>query len=188
MYGDIFHNSVGNYGNKDVFGHRNATGITGTCTLNLPYPPERMQILLDQLSVARKREADAKQERDLAYKDWADCKRKLFCNASPKNSTLNEKEKIWDASRTELARAENELKQANEANKSEQTRYEKCRAQEKVDQAKQAEIEKQQAEQNVELKKVSTANIEAKKDYALYGLIAVGVVSTLFFGYKLIKN
>lgn len=200
MKGDIFSRSTGCKAEGDVFNNccgdvfKASGDISTECVMKLPYPDARMEQLLNMLSVARKNEADAHQERDKAIKDWQECKRKLFCNAAPKNRTLNEKEVIWDASRVELSRAEAEVQQAIDANGLVQQQYNECVSAQKDIFAQQSEMQSamdvaatEKAKVEVQQTMASTESLKEKKDFLLYGLIGLGAVSVLFFGYKLIK-
>jgi hypothetical protein len=182
----------------DVF--NNADGnIAGECVLSLPYSQSQMEMFRNLLSLAEKAESDAHQERDVAYKDWADCKAKLFCNARPKDERLEEKEAAHDVAKIELERAQSELSRAERANLVEQNRYDDCYSQRLVflqEQAKvDAELEKvriaEQTEQQkvgVEQSKVATSQIEAKKDYMVIGAVGVGIVSLMFISYLMLSK
>lgn len=175
MDGDIFHYAIGE-----------------TCTLSLPYDGGRVQTLRNNVSVARTKEAMAKSARDAAHKDWADCKRKIFCNASSKNSRLNDRENEHDTSKNALTAAQADLKQATTANTRALSTYDKCHVEEIARKKREAELKKKEAElqQQKELEqiKVGATNLETGKDYVLYGVIGLGFVSMLTFGFLLIKK
>jgi len=175
MEGDVFHNAIGE-----------------SCVLKKPYDNGRVQTLRNNVSVARTKEAIAKTARDAAHKDWADCKRKLFCNASTKNNRLNARENEHDASKNAFATAEADLKQALNANSSAQTVYDKCHKEVLAREKQEAELKKKQAElqQQKELTamKVGVTKFESGKDYALYGLIGLGAISSLVIGYLIFKK
>ncbi len=170
----------------------NAAGdITNGCKLNLPYPDRRLQMLMDQVSAARNREALAESNRAKAYTDYRDCKSRLFCRARPKQIRLKEKEVLKNTATLAYKAVKDDFAQAESANKSEQSTYDKCLIEEKRLQKEQAEMEALAAEQEriheIESRKVATAGLETKKDYAVYALVGLGTVSILFFGYLLIK-
>lgn len=188
--GDIFKRASGCCSAKgnDVFSFNNAVGdISTECVMQLPYPSARMEQLLNMLSVARKEEADAHQERDKAIKDWQECKRKLFCNAAPKNRRLNEKETIWDASKVELERAEAEVKQAVEANELVNKQYADCIEAQGELLSQQTQLQSTLDQAATEKAKVAIEQTKENKGLLVYVLIAAGTISALYFGYKLIK-
>lgn len=175
MDGDIFHYAIGE-----------------TCILSLPYDSGRVQTLRNNVSVSRTKEAMAKSARDAAYRDWADCKRKLFCNARTKNNRLNDRENEHDTSKNALTAAQADLQQATSANTRAQSTYDKCHVEEIAREKREAEQRKKEAElqQQKELEqiKVGATKLETGKDYMLYGVIGLGFVSVLTFGFLLIKK
>ncbi len=172
--------------------------LTGSCTFNLPYPTGQLQTIRNNVSVANNKKAMAQASKDAAYKDWADCKRKLFCNASKKNGRLNDRENELRTATLAVESAEKDLKQAEAANRQEQGIYDKCRADEiKREEAERkareaekiAEAEEKKRQQQIELEeiKVSSVNLENGKDYMLYGVIGLGIVSAIIVGFLAIK-
>jgi hypothetical protein len=193
MKGDVFSatsyympGNQWNFAEGDIF---SAIGdIMEPCELDLPYPDSRLQMLRDTVELRRETWAQAKAARDIAYKDWADCKRKLFCNAGPKNSTLNAREGEEEAARVALESAEKNLSQAVAANEDAEDDYRFCVDQYARIMSQQSKIESEEQKLDIEEQKVSTVKLETSKDYAKYGLIGLGVAGLFVFGYLIFKK
>ena len=184
--------------------------ISGACILNQPYDPNRMQMLRDRVSAAQNILKQAEAEEAQALRDWQICKAKLFCNASSKDARLEEKQIATKSARKAYEAALADLAQAEKVNTAERAIYDKCHAEEIILQREQAAAEAKQAKLDAELakqqavldaqtseethdfeieaKKMATANLEVKKDYAVYGLIGLGAISVIVFGGLMLKK
>jgi hypothetical protein len=174
-------------GDDYVFARGDVFAATGDildqgCQLSYPYPSGEMQALRNMHQVAINDYADAKQVRDKNLRDWQECKAKLFCRAGAKEPRLNESEVVHDNALTELENIERQVNLAAEANRLEQERYDKCHAEELVQQGRQYEMDKMFAEQQPMLMASTAAQEEQQnKKTITYGLIGLGVLSVLTF-------
>lgn len=199
MKGDIFNNSNGfiigdNYvaATGDVFP---AVGDIEPCELKLPFDEKRMELLSNTVQLRREQHKQAVANKEIALRDWEDCKRKLFCNAGPKHTRLNQREGEEDAAKAAYDSAYQNYNEAKAANRRAKNDYQICLDNYEKLKSEQALIEETQKKLNIEEKKVDieekkvdTVRLETTKDYAKYGLIGLGAIGVFVFGYLLIKK
>ena len=106
---------------------RAAGDIIESCSLDLPYDNQRIQMLRDRVSVSNNTLAVAKAEDQKAYKAWQNCRDRLFCHARPKKNILDRKRaqkaiaiEAYDAAKADLA-------QANTVNDAAEENFDECK-------------------------------------------------------------
>ena len=185
---------------------------TTYCSNKMPFENRQLADIRQRVSLAEQKLAQAKSIEKQADINLTKCQHArlgLFCKKKYGGSRSELSRKLADAhvqvnaANQALTAAKAELQRAEQANKQAQTAYEKCKADElerlRIEEEKhQAELERQKqldalkAQQQIkheeeitEQKKVGVQRLEASKDYAIYGAIALGVVGMAFFGYKI---
>jgi len=175
----------------------NASGV-GTCDPATPYPFADIQNLRNIESVAQREWSEAWADEQVKLKIWQECKSRLWCNASSDEKKLDAAEALTKSRKVMLDSAKTEVAKAEKANAEADKQYDECYEREQVQLAEEAEQAQAMAELGVqsatelaeietEQQKVSVAQMEAGKDYAIYAAIAVGVIAVSFFGYKIMK-
>jgi hypothetical protein len=147
------------------------------CTLDAPYTDEELKGLRDTLSVATNNKAMAIANYQKCDTELKACLRKLFCPHKPKQERFDlaiTEKKIAIAAYNS---AKEEFNRADQQNKAAKAQYNICNSQ-------QIDYIKAQPNQNVS----ASAPESTGSNYIKYGLIGIGVVTVLVFGYLKIKK
>ena len=185
MKGDIFNYCCSN-ASGDFF------NATEPADLVLPYSEEKLQYLRDQVSITLNNKAVAEAEQKQAELDYHNCQKRsrLVCNLRTRGDRLDLKNTALFAATKAYEAAVADLKQAEDANRLAQERYDKELAQYNTEQQHELDIIKANPQaavtQQTSEKNMAFASSTGKK--ALYGVGILGVLVAAYLGFKHFKK